>query len=717
MRERYRVVWYLGLALLVVGAACKSGTEPPTPTSVSISPPGALTFASVGASQQLTAQVLDQHGAAMPTVTVVWSSNNTAAATVSGSGVVTATGNGTATITATATGTSASGSVSATVAQVATALTKVSGDAQGGLVGAALGAPITVRANDALGSPVPGVAIAFAVTSGGGNVANASVTTNSAGQASTNWTVGTNITQAQTATASASGLATVTFTATANAGPAAAIAIQAGNNQTVTVGVPVPVKPSVKVTDSFGNARASALVQFTVTAGGGSVTGGTQTADAQGIATVGNWTMGTSAGANSMSAVVVGTSLTATFNATAQAAGAAANMMAFVGDNQTALRGFATNIRPAVTVTDAGNGPVAGVSVTFAVMTGGGSVTNATVTTNALGIAQVGSWVVGAVAGSNTMQATATGLPSVMFTATGASPLFNIDVRNIGPAFSPAVQAAFDSAKARWERVIYGDISDIPLTNQTNVCGLGVTLNETVDDILILARFDSIDGPGAVLGSAGDCGLLRSSNGLAVVGQMRFDTADVAGLISSGSLADVILHEMGHVLGFSSARFDLTLSGFSRDCIDLLTTGSPPGVVPADTHFKCAMGRAMFDSIGGTTYTGGIKVPLENCASGVPSSCGGGTYNSHWREATFFNELMTGYLNSGVANPMSRLTIAAMEDMGYMVNYAAAASYSRTFTAPAVARGSVIRLENDDITSPVVLELDAAGRVVRRWLR
>ncbi len=706
MPDRYSVVRYLGLALLVAGAACKSGTEPPTPTTVAISPSTPLTFASVGASQALSAQVLDQNGAAMPTVTVTWASNNAAAATVSGSGVVTATGNGTATITATATGSTASGSITATVAQVATALSKSAGDAQGGLVGTALGAPIAVRANDANGSPVAGVAIAFAVTSGGGSVANASVTTGTNGVASTTWTIGTNITQAQTVSASASGLAAVTFTATANAGPAAAIAVQAGNNQTATVGTTLPVRPAVRVTDSFGNARAGAMVQFSVTAGGGSVSGATQTADAQGIATVGNWTMGASPAANTLAATVVGTAISTTFSATAQAAGAPANMTAFVGDNQTALQGFATNVRPAVRVTDAGGGPVSGVSVTFAAMTGGGSVTGPTASTNAQGVAQVGSWIVGTAAGANTIQATASGLPTVTFTATAATPQYNIIVRNIGPAFSAPVQAAFDSAVAYWQRIIYGDQSDVVFTN-SSVCGGLATLNETVDDLVILARFDSIDGPGQVLGSAGPCSI-RTSNALTLVGQMRFDTADVATLIANGTFNAVILHEMGHVLGFTSGIFN-TQAGITnqRTCAQLL---SSTGNVQ-DTHFNCPLAVAAFDSIGGTSYTGGNKVPLENCGPASPAGCGTGNVNSHWREPTFFNELMTGYLNAG-ANPLSVLTIAVFGDLGYTVNYAAAQTYNRTFSAPAAARGALIDLRDDDLRIPIEV-VDANGRVVR----
>jgi hypothetical protein len=63
------------------------------------------------------------------------------------------------------------------------------------------------------------------------------------------------------------------------------------------------------------------------------------------------------------------------------------------------------------------------------------------------------------------------------------------------------------------------------------------------------------------------------------------------------------------------------------------------------------------------------NVPVENTG-------GLGTRNGHWRETTFGNELMTGFLNSG-KNPLSRLTIASLRDLGYIVNLSVADPYKR----------------------------------------
>ncbi|HEV7591282.1 MAG TPA: cadherin-like domain-containing protein [Longimicrobium sp.] len=107
-----------------------------------------------------------------------------------------------------------------------------------------------------------------------------------------------------------------------------------------------------------------------------------------------------------------------TFTATG-VAGAAVNMVKSAGDGQSATAGLAVAVAPAVTVTDANANPVAGVSVTFAVASGGGSVTGSPAVTNASGVATVGSWTLGNTAGANTLDASATGLTTVTFTATG----------------------------------------------------------------------------------------------------------------------------------------------------------------------------------------------------------------------------------------------------------------------------------------------------------
>jgi hypothetical protein len=65
---------------------------------------------------------------------------------------------------------------------------------------------------------------------------------------------------------------------------------------------------------------------------------------------------------------------------------------------------------------------MSGVTVDFAVTSGGGSLTGAHVVSDASGTATVGSWTLGQNPGTNTVTATTAGLPPITFTAQGADP-------------------------------------------------------------------------------------------------------------------------------------------------------------------------------------------------------------------------------------------------------------------------------------------------------
>lgn len=88
----------------------------------------------------------------------------------------------------------------------------------------------------------------------------------------------------------------------------------------------------------------------------------------------------------------------------------------------TGSTGTTVQDRPSVIVRDDDGSPLAGVTVTFVVTSGGGSVTGGTRVTDASGVATVTSWTLGSAAGSNTVTASAASLPPVVFTATSSNP-------------------------------------------------------------------------------------------------------------------------------------------------------------------------------------------------------------------------------------------------------------------------------------------------------
>src|SRR5206468_3575377 len=145
----------------------------------------------------------------------------------------------------------------------------------------------------------------------------------------------------------------------------------------------------------------------------------TSTSNGSGIAAT-TWTLGTAAGTQTVQATGAGSPVS--FSATATA-GAAATIAANSATSQSATAGTAVSTPPSVIVKDANGNPVAQVAVTFAVAPGNGTITGASQTTNASGVATVGSWTLSATAGLNTLTATSTGLSGspVTFSATGTA--------------------------------------------------------------------------------------------------------------------------------------------------------------------------------------------------------------------------------------------------------------------------------------------------------
>ena len=61
-------------------------------------------------------------------------------------------------------------------------------------------------------------------------------------------------------------------------------------------------------------------------------------------------------------------------------------------------------------------------------------------------------------------------------------------------------------------------------------------------------------------------------------------------------------------------------------------------------------------------------MPVENTG-------GPGTRDGHWRESVFRNELMSGFI-AAPDNPLSRLTVASLQDLGYKVDLTKAEAYT-----------------------------------------
>ncbi len=281
---------------------------------------------------------------------------------------------------------------------------------------------------------------------------------------------------------------------------------------------------------------------------------------------------------------------------------------------------------------------------------------------------------------------------------------------------TPSQNAAFIAAADRWMSILQGDLTDIDFSSNpvlANTCGAGVQhpeVADTVDDLRVFVDIRPIDGVLGTLGQAGFC-QIRSDSRLPALGYMSFDSEDLGPLEQSGDLAALTLHEMGHVLGVGTLW---------SDSDTLIVNPSLPSSSGADTHFAGAAAIAAFDAAGGTAYTGGAKVPVENMAT-VGSS------DTHWRESVLGAELMTPALQGGVTNPLSAITTESLADLGYSVDSSGADSFTGAFSAPAqlIATGTlstparptgsggrVLNLENDTYRGPVQV-VDHSGYVIR----
>jgi adhesin/invasin len=318
--------------------------------------------------------------------------------------------------------------VSATITATATAaraanVSAVTGENQTAPAGTAVLVAPSVRVTDAFGNLVEGVSVTFSVLSGAGRVTDGVRTTNAQGIAAVgSWILGAAVgMQTLAARVEESGVANnpIIFTAAATTPAGSQMVATAGNNQQAPAGRLVPVAPTVVVRNAAGEGVPGVIVTFAVASGGGSVVGSRQVTDVTGTAMVGGWFLGPLPGANTLTASSQGLT-PVTFTATA-VAGSPVSMVAVSQTAQAAP--VATNVAdpPSVVVRDAQGIPVPGVVVTFSVTAGGGSVVGSPGTTDGSGIATLSSWKLGTVVGPNTVTATATGLPSVTFNATGTA--------------------------------------------------------------------------------------------------------------------------------------------------------------------------------------------------------------------------------------------------------------------------------------------------------
>jgi alpha-tubulin suppressor-like RCC1 family protein len=299
----------------------------------------------------------------------------------------------------------------------------LSGDLQQDTVASVAAAPLLLRVTDARGRPAAGVTVRFAVTSGGGTVADAVLRTSAAGEAGTRWTLGTVAGDTQRVEARAvdpgtgQALPLATFRAVGLPGePAAIVALQPAA-RTGQAGQTLADSLAARVTDVHGNPVSGATVAWTVPAGGGGVSPATSVTDAAGVAR-GSWILGLQLGTLQAAEASISPAVRASFTAMPGLPLGAA-LMIVAGDGQAGTVGgtlapLAVELRTPLGL------PLAGAAVTWIPAAGAGTATPPAAVTGADGRATA-TWTLGTVAGAQQLTAAVEGAGPVVFGATAGA--------------------------------------------------------------------------------------------------------------------------------------------------------------------------------------------------------------------------------------------------------------------------------------------------------
>ncbi len=219
---------------------------------------------------------------------------------------------------------------------------------------------------------------------------------------------------------------------------------------------------------------------------------------------------------------------------------------------------------------------------------------------------------------------------------------FDIELVFLSTNFTERDKKVIQYAALRWMSILRKDLPDYTLTEGwSGTCGdlsYDIKSGKRIDDlqIYVISSDDDGDFIPRFRGWGGVRGM-RDKPQLPFLGCMAFNNLDYNVSVTTA------LHEIGHVLGIGTFW---DRRGFLRD-----TTGDP--------HFNGPLAISAFDAAGGRSYTG-KKVPVDGDLA-------------HWRASVLEGEVMRA---GGSGKHLSAITTYALADLGYVVDFAQADSYS-----------------------------------------
>jgi Leishmanolysin len=150
---------------------------------------------------------------------------------------------------------------------------------------------------------------------------------------------------------------------------------------------------------------------------------------------------------------------------------------------------------------------------------------------------------------------------------------------------------------------------------------------------------------------------------------------DIPRMIDEGIWDDVIVHEMGHVIGMLDLVWSAKGLVRNKGITGRWSFVGPKAMAEFGKLQDPCLGQALAQTANARGRAeaadgGGQVVPVP-----IEDNFGPGTIGSHWRESVFGAEMMTGFIDPG-NNPLSRVTGGALGDLGYQVDLDACDSYT-----------------------------------------
>ncbi len=336
------------------------------------------------------------------------------------------------------------------------------------------------------------------------------------------------------------------------------------------------------------------------------------------------------------------------------------------GDDQIQGRGRDLNEPVIVRAVDAAATPMAGMALSFAPGPGSGSVSAGSVVTDSSGQAIV-FWTLGELVGAQRLSVTsAAGSAQATVSATARQSDFDVHLV-ADPGLTAEQVEAIRAGTERWTEVVTGDMPDFHLPPDYRppdrcLAAKWPTLG-VIDDMRIEVRIRADLASSMIVAF---CEVVESPVSIRPFWLLVWVRPDfVTQLDSESRFREWIAHVTGHGLGIG-----IFWGSLLQNPVDEAGVG-------ADTHFGDSATVAAFDAAGGTGWTDGSKVPVENAEE---------NRDVHWRGDVLGHEIMSSWYTMGRPGdnpPLSAITVQSVAALGYQVDVSKADPYELPAADPA----------------------------------